>query len=164
MVDSVNKSVLCICENSNYLKIDGLDLWDKNRDVYNYTSSNVIIAHPPCQQWSKLKAFANDDIKERDLAAFCFHLVKLNGGVFEHTACSSFFKFIGADFSKIISVNQSWWGFPAKKPTYLYFENCKPLSYPLSFDLVQKKVSQMSYKKRSIMPLGFCKWLVECVS
>lgn len=68
-------TVLCIDSHSNYKKIAGLDLWDRNRDAYNYRGTNPIIAHPPCSQWSRLRAFSRINQKEKNLAWFCLMMV-----------------------------------------------------------------------------------------
>lgn len=153
--------VLCVQDNSNYFKIPGLDLYDKNRNAYNYNSCYPVIAHPPCQQWSKLKAFAVNDKAEKELAYFCFELVNKNGGIMEHPKGSSFFKHVSARQKYMSVVWQSWFGFPAKKETLLYVKDCQLLPTPLSFDLIEKKVERMSKDKRSLMPLSFCQYLVD---
>jgi hypothetical protein len=152
-------TILCALEKSIYKTILGCDVWDKNRDAYLYTGSNIVIVHPPCQQWSRLKAFANDDKKERELAMFCLEKVKSNGGIFEHPAGSSFFKYAG--IKPTISINQSWFGFPAQKKTFLYFHDCEPLQLPLSFDAIEKTVPQLSQKFRSYTTIDLAKWLIN---
>lgn len=77
-------SVLCAMENSFYYSISGLDVWNKDRDAYFFTGTNPVIVHPPCQQWSRMKAFARPDPEEKELAFFCLQKVLKNGGVFEH--------------------------------------------------------------------------------
>jgi len=156
-------SILGIHARSNYKLIPGLDLWDIDRDAYNFTGQNPVIVHPPCAQWSRMKAKAISNKDEKNLAEFCWEKVRDNGGIFEHPAGSSFFKYVNADFSKIISVSQRWWGFPAEKRTYLYFSRSSPLSTPLSFDCATKKVCQLHSSQRSLMPLSFCQYLVDCI-
>lgn len=157
-------TILGVHKKSNYKLIPGLDLWDAERDAYNYTGINPVIAHPPCAQWSRMKNFAKSSSSEKELAAFCFEMVLNNGGIFEHPAGSSFFKYYGVDKYKILSVSQRWWGFPAEKRTYLYFSRCKPLATPISFDCATKKVCELHSSSRSIMPLSFCQYLVNCVN
>ncbi len=157
-------TVLCVHEHSNYYKIPDLDLYPRSRDAYTFNSSNKVIAHPPCPQWSRLKHFAKVNMKEKDLAVFCWNQVETNGGIFEHPAGSSFFKYIGADFHKILSINQSWFGFSAQKRTYLYFNNVRSIPHPITFDASIKKVCSMTQDARSIMPLSFCQWLVDSVN
>jgi hypothetical protein len=156
-------SILCAAENSNYKLLPGLEVYDFVRDAYTFSGQDAVITHAPCAQWSRMKAFARSNQREKDLAAFCFDKVITNGGIFEHPAGSSFFKFIGADMSQVISVHQCWWGFPARKNTYLYFAKCKPVSFPITFDLPASSVCAMHSAARSIQPVSFCKWLIDCV-
>lgn len=154
-------SVLCVARRSNYRQIDGLDLWDASRDAYNFTGSNPVIVHPPCQQWSKLRQFARIDERSKALAWFCLEKVKANGGIFEHPSGSDFFK--AAGIKPTISIDQNWFGFPARKRTYLYFHGYKPIAHPLTFTYATRTVESMGQEARSIMPLQFCQWLVDCL-
>lgn len=156
-------SVLCVDKLSNYYKLSPyLDLWPASRDAYNFTGTNPVICHPPCQQWSMLRSFAKVNAKEKDLAFFCLEKVQLNGGILEHPAGSIFFKTAG--IKPTLSVDQSWFGFPARKRTYLYFVGYKPLALPLCFD--DRKlttVEMMSKTMRSRMTVDFCQWLVNAI-
>jgi len=159
-------SVLCIGDHrSNYRLIPGLDLWDAERDAYNFTGSNPVIAHPPCQQWSQLRGLPTVKAiqREKDLAFFCLEKVQQNGGILEHPRGSSFFKVAG--ITPTISINQSWFGFPARKTTYLYFHGYKPLPHPLSFDPPSRSVQRMwgAGGERSRQPLAFCEWLIKSI-
>lgn len=153
-------SVLCVNENSVY-KTLGLDCYDKQRDAYSFTGGNPVITHAPCQQWSRLKAFAKPNDYERDLAWFCLEAVERNGGIFEHPAGSSFFREAG--IVPTISINQFWFGFPCRKHTWLYFSKCKPLALPLRFDAIEKKVDQLHSSKRSDTTESFAMWLIACI-
>lgn len=159
-------TVLCVMENSNYYKIPGLDLWDINRDAYNFKHSefqfNKIIAHPPCQQWGCLKKFAHENKREKELAVYCLELVQKNGGILEHPLGSTLFKECGIT-KGIIKVRQSWWGYEAHKETLLYFNQVKPIMYPITYDIAPKKVQNMDKKQRSKTPLKMCQWLVNCI-
>lgn len=154
-------AVLCTLEKSVYNSFPSLDVYDKKRNAYTFDRDYPIIAHPPCQQWSRLKHFAKEDKEEKDLAFFCLEKIKKNGGILEHPAGSSFFK--EANIKPTISINQSWFGLSCTKRTYLYFHNCKPITFPLSFDLVTKTVSQLSQKERSFTTLQFATWLIDCI-
>ncbi len=157
-------SILCVCKNSNYYKLPGLDLYDTYRNAYTFAGLNKLIAHPPCAQWSKLRSFAKENKEEKDLAMFCLHKVKQNGGILEHPAGSQFWKVANVSRSNIISINQHWFGFPAQKRTWLYFHDVKPLAYPLSFNTPTKTVSDMHSTARSLQPLSFCNYLVNCIN
>ena len=153
-------SVLCVHPKSNYYLVPGLDCWDAERDAYNFIGTNKVITHAPCAQWSKLKAFATVNPYEKNLANFCLDKVLENGGIFEHPAGSSFWKYRGIE-KQVVSVNQFWWGFPTQKRTYLYFHNCIPNATPLNFNAVEKTFSNLTSKQRSASTLPFIHWLLS---
>jgi len=167
-------SVLCVMPKSNYYQIPGLDLWDVSRDAYFYFGSNPVITHAPCQQWSRMKGFANYNKDEKELAFHCLKYVLRNGGIFEHPHGSSFFKEAGIT-KNIYSVDQSCYGFPARKRTWLLFHGIKPLPFALPFALPlvkyvlnnsktkRFKSPEMKKSERSLMTLQFCQFLVDCV-
>jgi hypothetical protein len=107
-----------------------------------------------------MKRFSIENEEEKQLAWFCLHAVQLCGGIFEHPAGSSFFH--ASRLKPTISVNQSWWGFPTPKRTYLYFQDCKPLAHPLSFNSIPKRVSELHSSVRSLAPIEFNRWLIDC--
>jgi hypothetical protein len=154
-------TILGVAEKSNYKLIPGLDLWNAKRDMRNFKGSNKVIAHPPCAQWSRFRSFARSNIAEKDLAFFCLNIVHKNGGIFEHPAGSCFFKVANINMKRVISVDQSWWGFPARKRTYLYYVHCAPCQTPLSFNAIESKVCDLHSSSRSIMPLSFCQFLIN---
>lgn len=165
-------SVLCAQKNSVYKNIPGIDVWDALRDAYFFTGSNPVITHAPCPQWSRMKAFANDNPDEKELAFFCLQKVIRNGGIFEHPAGSTFFKEAGIT-KNLYSVDQSWWGFPARKRTYLFFHKCKPLAVPL-FNTIPTHVvtstrgsfkwPEMKKSQRSTTILPFATWLIDSIN
>jgi hypothetical protein len=44
---------------SIYKKISGCDVWDEARDARLFRGSDVVIAHPPCRMWGRLRVFAS---------------------------------------------------------------------------------------------------------
>jgi hypothetical protein len=155
-------AVLCTNKLTTYSQLPYVFPFDKEMNAYTFKSNSPVIAHPPCQQWSRLRSFAKENKEEKDLAIFCLEIVKKNGGVFEHPAGSSFFKYAGIE-NELFSVDQHWWGFPARKRTYLYFNKCGPDQLPLNFDAIKKNVSNMPQSQRSITTIDFAKWLVSSV-
>tara|TARA_Y100001972_G_scaffold120275_1_gene162579 strand:- start:1383 stop:1865 length:483 start_codon:yes stop_codon:yes gene_type:complete len=158
-------AVLCADTLSNYFKIisPDLDIYTIERPAQNYKGTDPVIAHPPCPQWSKLRAFAKFSQVDLDLAAFCVDKVQLNGGILEHPEGSTIFKHFG--LYPIYSVDQSWWGFRARKRTYLYLNGFKLLPYPAMPPKVpDKRVDQLNKRIRSRMPLEFCQYLANCLS
>lgn len=156
-------SVLCVNKDSVYKSFPGLDVWDSERNVYNFIGSNPVITHAPCQQWSKLKFFAKENQFEKNLAWVCLEHVLDNGGIFEHPSGSEFFKKAGIN-KNIYSIDQHWFGFPCRKRTYLFFHKCKPLPVPMRFEAIEKKVEQLHSSKRSDTTPQFAKWLIDSVT
>lgn len=157
-------SVLCALPNSVYKTIPGVDVWDAQRDAFYFTGSNPVIVHPPCQQWSRLKAFAKPNPDEKELAYHCLKIVIRNGGIFEHPMGSSFFKEVG--IKPTLSVDQHWFGYAARKRTWLYFAQVRPLALPLNFDCVQiSDITKMSYDSgdRSRTTEHFATWMLESI-
>jgi len=169
-------TILCAKKNSLYKTIPGLDVWDEDRDAYFFTGSNPVITHAPCAQWSRMNAFSNPDTDAKELAFFCLNKVIRNGGIFEHPAGSSFFKEAGVT-RNIYSVDQSWWGFPARKRTYLFFHKCKPLAFPVlqyvptHVVAVSSKLgphqrslrTELSKSQRSTTVVPFAQWMIDCI-
>ncbi len=155
-------NILCAAHNSNYFKIPYVFPWTIEMDAYNFNNSFPVIAHPPCAQWSRMHKFSKNDPYQKNLAVFCFEKIQQNGGILEHPAGSHLFKYLGIE-KQVISVNQFWFGFPAQKKTYLYFNNCAPGATPLNFDAITKSVSSMHSISRSLTTLHFNQWLVDSV-
>lgn len=155
--------VLCAAKNSIYKSLPGFDVWDKERNAWNYNGSNMIIAHPPCAQWSKLRALATEDLSEKLLAWICLDFVNKNGGILEHPVGSLFLKEAGIE-KQCYKVDQFWFGFPTKKPTMLYFKNCHPVALPLNFNAYEKRVEDLHSSMRSRTTVKLALWLQECIT
>jgi hypothetical protein len=170
-------SVLCAKKDSLYKQIPGLDVWDEERNAYLFTGSNPVITHAPCAQWSRMKAFAHQNEFHKDLAYFCLNKILRNGGIFEHPAGSSFFKEAGIT-KGLYSVDQSWWGFPARKRTILFFNGCKPMPFPVMRHVPTHVVAissklgdhQRSFRRelpksqRSTTVLPFAYWMIDSIN
>jgi len=159
-------SVLCVNRNTLYKRLRGdydLDLWDIDRDAYNYSGNNMVITHAPCSQWSaRLSVQATPNEYEKRLAFFCLEQVQKNGGIFEHPAHSSFFKI--ANIEPTIEIDQFDFGFRSKKRTWLYFHGCKPIDYVPQFASYNyTSVTRLDSRERSRMTKTFCEYLICCV-
>lgn len=156
----IKPTILCVNKKSIYKEL-GLNCYDIDRDAYSFKGQEPVICHPPCQQWSKLKHFAKENKREKELAFFCLEQVHKNGGILEHPEGSEFFKVAGIKPS--ISVDQFWFGFPARKTTWLYFNKFKPGQIPLRFEAIEKTVDKMHSSKRSDTTKEFAIWLINCI-
>ena len=160
----VTVPVLCVMEGSNYNYVAGVDLYDKERDCRSWSGGSKLIAHPPCQQWSRMKGLAKESKAEKELGPYCVELVRKYGGVLEHPKGSSLFKYCGVDMKKVFEVKQFWWGFPAQKATLLYCEDVELLQIRIKgVRSVVMGVCDMGRGKRSLMPVDMCEYLVDCV-
>lgn len=174
-MNTITIPVLCIDKKSNYRLLSqnrlhfreefyNLDLYDKNRDAYTFNSSQKLIAHPPCQQWSKLKGLATYNKREKEIALFCWEKVNQNGGILEHPLGSSLFNYVNADKKKIYLVHQHIFGFAAQKPTLLYCHNINILPIPSHMPGVYadlKNVNEITANLRSRMTSRFCVYLIK---
>lgn len=158
-------AALCVLKNSVYKQIDDVECYDKDRDAYNFQGGMPVIAHPPCAQWSRMRSFAKDDPKEKELARLCYLWIKKEGGVLEHPQGSLLWKSIDLTGGRLYSVDQNWFGFPARKRTYLWFYGCKPAQIVLRTVMIEKPVNKMQYRsgERSRTTLPMAEWLVDSV-
>ena len=126
-----------------YANLDGVEVWDEARDARKYAGPHPVVAHPPCNKWSKI-AFVNqakgilkvgDDGGrfEASLAA-----VQKWGGGLEHPASSHAWDRFGLlkpptsgarikglyDEGWVCQVDQAQYGCKCNKPTWLYVVGC----------------------------------------
>lgn len=167
--------------NSIYHKLD-CDVYDIQRNAFNYTGSLPVICHPPCRLFSRMKYFSNAPGCERLSAFYSITLVRKLGGILEHPESSSLFK-IGMLPSPgysdsyggfTIRVNQKDFGHKCVKKTNLYIVGCLETELPrslLNFNAtthtigtqVKSKKSKFEASKRiaSATPELFAKWLID---
>lgn len=176
--------VLFARHDSIYKTIPGLDVWDKARDARQWVGQGPVIAHPPCPQWSMLKAFAHDIPEEKEMALWAMGQVRKHGGVLEHPAYSSLWRHPGIRAPKprefpdqyggwSIQVDQWHWGHPARKRTWLYIVGMHPNDLPerprrkgspeyvVSRTSGKFKKPEISHKRREETPPAFAHWLIE---
>jgi len=159
-------AILCAARDSSYFDIPSdiyeLDIYTIQRPLKYFSDSIPVIAHPPCAQWSRLHKSANYNAAEKQLAFDCFHLVRKNGGILEHPHGSHFMReVIGYDNCQ--QVNQSWFGFKARKSTLLYMNKVKLLGAQLSSELPSTTVTEMLSDERARSTIQFNKWLCDSV-
>jgi hypothetical protein len=163
-------AALCVQQPSSF---DGLaDCYGEARDARSWPGGSPVIAMPPCRQWSRLRAFARDIPRERELGIWCADAVRKWGGVLEQPAASALFRAAmlpdpsqsdGRGFT--ISVLQFWWGHEASKPTWLYIAGLDQSNLPdvpLVLGRATKTVQDhLSKRQRDATPPRFAQWLVE---
>ena len=167
--------------NSFYKSLPGTDCYDIKRNALTFQGESAVIAHPPCRLFSRLRAFSTAPQSEKELAYFALSVIQQNGGILEHPANSILWKEKNLPFGNQIdefggftlSVDQHWFGHPARKNTWLYIVGLSPgqlPNYSLKFDAIQfkqDKADNKSGKKeipkklRNATPPDFARWLLE---
>lgn len=157
-------TVLFVNPNSVYKEI-GVDCYDLVRNVNTFSWDRPVIAHPPCRQFSKIRALSKKDYSEIDMVIKTAIHVRNYGGILEHPAGSKLWDVLNMwhwpGFT--LSVNQHWFGFPAQKKTWLYFSGIDRkdvLPLPLNFDYPHRKVVNMNKKDRAVTTGDFAYWLI----
>jgi len=122
-----------------YADLDGVDLWDEQRDARLYAGPHAVVAHPPCSRWCRLAGLveARWGHKRGDdggCFAAALDAVETYGGVLEHPAYSDAWAAYGLPVppssggwqrnlfrpGAAAYVEQGRYGHPAKKATWLY--------------------------------------------
>lgn len=175
-------SVLFARRDSNYKKMQGCDVWDKDRDARNYCGSNPVICHPPCRGWGRLRKFANPEPGELELAHFAIEQVRKCGGVLEHPAFSTLWPVAELPMPSTgkdsydgftLPVSQYWWGHRAAKATWFYIVGVDgsdipeiPLrlgeaSHVISRSRGRQKRPEVTKAEREHTPPELCRWLFD---
>lgn len=132
-------AALFVNTNGIYFGVRGVDPWDDRRDARLYGGPHPVVAHPPCERWSKLACVVEARWgipRGADEGCFLSALTSVRrwGGVLEHPEGSAAFKTFGINkpnFSGgwtsagpcggfVCRVEQGHYGHPAAKPTWLY--------------------------------------------
>lgn len=168
-------SALFVSGRSIYKHLPGVDAFDRNRGARQFAGGTPVIAHPPCRCWSKfLAGQANppDREAEKNLGRWAVATVQRCGGVLEQPAGSKLWAdaklpAVG-DFSDpfcfTIYVEQSWFGFPTPKPTWLLVCGVPSRSIQTP-DFRMMDRSRVSFKDlnhfaRSATTRNFATWLL----
>ncbi len=131
-------AVLFARHDSIYKSLNGLDVWDIDRDAMNWKGGCTVVAHPPCRAWASLRHCAKPREGEKELAHYAIAMVRQFGGVLEHPLLSTLWRVTGLpepgerdeyDGWTLI-VDQFWWGHRARKRTRLYICGCEPKDIP----------------------------------
>jgi hypothetical protein len=121
-----------------YAGLEGVDLWDEERDARLYPGPHPVVAHPPCSRWCRLAGLVEarwGHKRGEDGGCFASALdsVRRWGGVLEHPAYSDAWAHFGLPTPQrhggwqrglcggwSCHVEQGRYGHPAKKATWLY--------------------------------------------
>ena len=132
-------AALYVEENGPYSGLEGVELWPESRDARLYAGPYPVVAHPPCARWSVLAGMVESQggKKRRDddgCFAAALLAVRLFGGVLEHPASSTAWRWFGlctppSDGGWVVAdwcsgwtccVAQRNYGHRATKRTWLY--------------------------------------------
>jgi hypothetical protein len=169
----LSAAVLFARADSVYKSLPHLDVYDAERDARTWPGGIPAIAHPPCRAWGRLRQFANPRPDEKELALYAVEMVRRYGGVLEHPAESTLWEV--ADLPRpgyakdrfggfTYCINQSWWGHPAPKATWLYIvgaESWQLPDVPFHLGVAAGRVESLSRKAREATPVDLAKWLVD---
>lgn len=124
----------------------GVDVWDVSRDARLYAGPYSVVAHPPCERWSRLAhiwaAVPGYPGIGQDDGCFAAALAAVEkwGGVLEHPLGSAAWPAFGlpraphgGGWARALfrpgwacQVEQGHYGHPAPKPTLLYYVGAEP--------------------------------------
>ena len=175
--------VLFTQEKSNYNNFKIFDCYDLKRNALCYNGRVPVIAHPPCRKFSKLRGLSTAPLSEKKLAFFALSKVRQFGGILEHPRSSTLwlngnFNLDGSVDSYggfLRSVDLSWFGFPARKKTMLYFCGIAPGQlppFPISLNAITHVISstyksekkEISKNMRSTTPLRMIEYFIEVMN
>ena len=131
-------AALYVEKDGAYAGLEGIDLWDIERDARKYDGPYPVVAHPPCNTWSVMAYVVEKKVGIRvgdDGGCFASALaaVRRCGGVLEHPKGTTAWRTFGLskpfggcweqmlDGSWVTEVAQRNYGHPATKRTWLYY-------------------------------------------
>jgi hypothetical protein len=134
-------AALYVETNGVYYGLPDVDPWDKERDALLYDGPWPVVAHPPCASWS-LMGNCRPEVRARgDGGTFAHALdaVRTFGGVLEQPAHSRAWDAFNLPAPLVVEgwtgglcggwsayVEQSRYGYPLRKPTWLYCYGLDP--------------------------------------
>lgn len=174
-------AVLFARRDSIYKTLEGVDVWDIDRDARTWPGGCPVVTHPPCRSWGRLRHFAKPFPGEHELSLWAVEQVRQWGGVLEHPASSRLWPV--AELPKqgqrdqfggwTLMIPQFWFGHRAEKRTLLYIVGCDPPQLPLIPFLLgepshvvqsRKRIGHrphISKAEREETPLALAQWLIE---
>jgi hypothetical protein len=163
----VTVAALYVDPHGVYASLPDVDVWDEERDARTYAGPWPVVAHPPCNRWSRLSA---GRLRGQDGGCFAAALAAVRrwGGVLEHPAHSQAWPHFGLqrpisgswtstldDPGWTVECDQSLWGYPARKPTWLYFVGPEPPPMPAYYPRHSRSCADVWSGTRSRTPPAF---------
>lgn len=171
-------AVLCAGRSSVYSAFPQVSIFDRDRSAEHYRGPWPVVAHPPSRFWSAWNARAaatvSEIVSEMMLGMHCAMVTRSRGGVLEQPAHSRLWRCAGfpvpsapvlrTSLEWSIEVDQSHWGHPHAKSTWLYVSGLRRAdlpAMPLSFrPLRSSRLTDLTPGQRSATPIAFARWLV----
>lgn len=163
-------AALYVMADSIYNDRAGVDPWPEARNAKLYPGPAPVIAHPPCGPWGRYAWKCKQDKTCGPIAA---EQVRRWGGVLEHPAHSKLWSACNLPRPHelpdvwgglTIEVDQSRWGHPCPKVTWLYLCRVRVVpSIPPPVETPPGRVEFQSRKARKITPPALAEWLIEAV-
>lgn len=130
-------AALYVEKDGAYYGLPDVDPWDEARDARNYAGPWPVVAHPPCNRWSRLAPLVQRTHgyvvgEDGGMFAHALACVRAFGGVLEHPAHSLAWAAFGLaipfsdgwnltlDGAAVAYVEQDRYGHDTRKPTWLY--------------------------------------------
>jgi hypothetical protein len=170
-------AALFVRSDTVYKALPGVDVWDAERDARLWPGGTPVVAHPPCAQWCRLRAFATPNPETMSLAPLAVELVRKWGGVLEHPAQSALWPHSQLPppghsdrWGRTIGVSQRWWGHQAEKKTWLYCVGVTIPALPFAMGQADRVVGsvipardrdRLSPAESEATPLAFAEWLIR---
>ncbi|MBD9362944.1 hypothetical protein [Methylomonas fluvii] len=132
-------TVLFARQDSIYKTLDGVDVWDAQRDALNWPGGAPVVAHPPCREWGQLSHMAKPRADEKELGLWAVDMVRKFGGVLEHPRQSKLWPAKQLPLPNQVDEFGGWtlpifqcnFGHTCEKPTFLYICGITPDQLPL---------------------------------
>jgi len=158
-------AILFARADSIYKQMEGVDVWDIERDARRYRGMCPVVAHPPCRAWGNLRMMAKPRPDEKELALYAIDQVRINGGVLEHPAGSTLWPVAklpepgdrDAWGGFTIIAPQFWWGHLADKATRLYICGCGSGDLPAVPLVLGEAPRTMSSTRKELVAAGLQK-------
>lgn len=168
-------AVLCAMKGSVYHQMEGVEVYDDERNALSFGGGMPVVAHPPCRLFGRLSwmSRAADPDAEIALGIWTASQVRRWGGILEHPRHSRLWEMAGlpkpgqatrAENGWTLAVPQYWFGHRAPKETWLYIQGVRSFDLPrtefrlLAPDWVE--VENMCKREREATPLALAEWLV----
>lgn len=175
-------AILCARADSDYKALPHADVYDAARDCRTFAGGMPVVAHPPCAQWGRLYALANDNAEEKALGPWCVERVRENGGVLEHPIHSKLWRACALPIPGerdnfggfTLAMPQQWFGHKAEKWSWFYVCGIEPADLPeipfcigeASHVITASRATrgrrpEVPRREREATPPLLCTWLIQ---